>query len=129
MSDEWIEHKIMKYLFFASSILVGVFYIWWVDDIQVLIEVNPWFKWLPLFILLINGILCLFSYIKLKPENQLIDSLSMLHLKIMKENGDVNYMQVVEQGSASFTILVTYNEGSQEEFKVKQRKIISRSKV
>ncbi|MCW3793990.1 hypothetical protein OM416_20555 [Paenibacillus sp. LS1] len=129
MSNDLIEHKLIKYQFYAVLFLVSVFYIWWVDDVQYLFEIIPWIRWIPLLVLFICGITYLFTALKMKSEINLVDALSMIHSTILKEKREVEYMQIVEHGSGTFSIVVTYNKDLKEEFKVNRKKIISRLKV
>lgn len=129
MSEEMFEQKLLKYQFFAALILVSAFYIWWVDDVQFVFESTPWIRWLPLLCLCISGITFLITAITMKSEFQLVGSLSMVHSTILNEKNEVEYMQIVEQGSRTSSILVTYKTGLKEEFKVNRKKILSRLKV
>ncbi|MFX3643513.1 MAG: hypothetical protein ACE3L7_33480 [Candidatus Pristimantibacillus sp.] len=129
MSNGMIEYKLIKYQFYAVLILVSAFYIWWVDEVQYLFEIIPWIRWIPLLVLFICGITYLFTALKMKSEINLVDAISMIHSTILKEKREVEYMQIVEQGSGTFSIVVTYNKDLKEEFKVNSEKIISRLKV
>ena len=76
-----------------------------------------------------SGVTYLFAALRVKSEIHLVEALTRTHSTILKENDEVNYMDVTEQGSGTFSILVTYKNGLKEEFKVNRKKILSRLKV